>query len=173
VLPATKHLLILFLFASFCGTALAETQPPRYFGLFGGDARIKPDEGGRGATNNFNFKFGRAFSDFWGVEAHLGKDFSRERSVGKDGVRYVAVLARGNLPLERINVYGLAGVTSVDADVANINGAYTGPALGIGIELFGSYRTAVGLEFMQYGVEDRYSTVSLGVVHHFEWPRFR
>ena len=153
--------------------SVADTQPPRYFGLFGGDARVRPSEGGRGTTNNFNAKMGYRYGRFWGAEVHLGQDYSRDRSVGSDGVQYAAALLRGNLPFDRINVYGLLGLASVNADVANIDGSYTNGAAGIGIELYGSRDTAIAFELVQYGFDDRYNTASIGLVHHFNWPRFK
>ena len=45
-------------------------------------------------------------------------------------------------------------------------------AAGVGIELYGTERTAVTLEYMSYS-EDAYSGVSIGLKHHFELPSFR
>ena len=155
------------------GAAMADSQPLQYFGVFGGDARIQPDEGGRGNTSNLNFKLGYSFSDFLGVELHIGRDFSRDRADTEDGVQYAAALVRGNLPFDRINVYGLLGLASVNADFANIDGSYTNGSVGVGVELYGNERTALGIELMQYGFQDRYRTAGVGLVHHFDWPRFR
>jgi len=171
-LSVNKFLVLAALLVAATQSA-AETQPHRYFGLFGGDARIRPGEGGRGTTNNLNFKLGYEYGRFWGAEVHLGKDYSRDQSVGADGVQYGAAMLRGNLPFDRVNVYGLLGLASVSADVANIDGSYTNGAAGVGIELYGSRNTAVAFEFVQYGFDDRYSTASLGVIHHFDWPHFR
>ncbi len=154
------------------GAASADAQPPQYFGIFGSDARIQPNEGGRGDTSNLNLKLGYGFNDFLGMEFHLGRDFKRDRADTEDGVQYFAALVRGNLPFERINVYGLLGIASVNADFANIDGSYTNGSVGVGVELYGNQRTAIGLEWMQYGFDDRYRTAGIGLVHHFDWPHF-
>lgn len=156
------------------GTCTAADQPPWYFGLFYNDAQFSPADGKKGDLNNINLKLGYDFSPFWGVEAHGGKDVSGDGGdLEGSGVAYLAVLARGNLPLNRINIYGLLGPTFVSADFSDVDGSYTNLAAGVGVELYGSKNTAVGLEFIQYGFDDKYKTFGVGIVHHFNWPGFR
>ena len=156
------------------GTCAAEDQSPWYFGLFYDDAQFDPSSGQTGDLNNINFKLGHDYSPFWGVEVHGGKDVSGDGGdLEGSGVAYLAVLARGNIPLNRINVYGLLGPTYVSADFTDVDGSYTNLAAGVGVELYGNENTAVGLEYIQYGFDDIYKTIGVGIVHHFNWPELR
>lgn len=153
----------------------AFAEPPRqYFGVHYSDAQFRPDKGGSVDTLNINAKLGYVVNKYMGAELHVGTDVSNDSgSLEANSFQYFAALARGNLPFHRVNVYGLLGLASVNADVRNIDGSYTGASLGAGIELYGTEATAFSIEYMQYGFEDVYRTLGVGIIHHFDWPSFR
>lgn len=176
------------------GTSVAfADRPNQYFGVNGfgpvaSEAKVKLeadiDDGaavvsGESSGDVWRLKFGYEFHKFLGAEAHYG--FS---SNGDDTLREGALFGRFQLPFERLDVYFLAGAGRVGFS----EGAY-GPAAGVGIDFYGTERTALTLEYVHYelsdidadldGNEDRvdvdgeYSAVTLGFTHHFDWPAFR
>ncbi len=149
-------------------------QPRQYFGIFGSDAQFAPDRGPKQDAGNLGGKLGFDFSKFVAVEGHAGFNLNEDDGgLGSPEVSYLGGFVRANLPLERINIYGLLGVGFVDADFAEVKGDFTDLALGAGVEFYGTENTALGIEYMQYGLDDTYRTVGLGIVHHFNWPKLR
>lgn len=140
-------------------------NPNQYFGVTISVAEIEPDNG---VTDdeiaNINLKAGYDFFKFLSVEVHLG---------GSGDVYYTGGFLRGNLPLNRINLYGLAGAAYVDDSDNKFGDSYFEPAFGIGIELYGNDTTALTAEYIQYGFDDVYSMIGVGLVHHFDWPAIR
>ena len=111
-----------------------------------------------------------------GVEVHLGAGgVAKGIYLFNEGpsVMYTGGFFRGNLPLNNINLYGLAGAAYVN-DTRNLYGDdYLEPSIGLGIELFGNPSTAVSFEYVRYGFDDVYETLGVGLVHHFGIPRLR
>ncbi len=70
-------------------------------------------------------------------------------------------------------MYLLVGASEVELDGDSIDDDVYDPiAGGIGIELYGSERTAITLEYMSYS-DDAYAGVNLGIKHHFDLPPLR
>ena len=155
--------------------ALAE-RPPQYFAIEGATYEYDPGADGvsteDGASVRLNY--GYALNRFWGFEVHFGMEG------GQSNLREGALLGRFNLPYERLNVYALAGVGRVGISAGDERTSGSGPAIGVGIDLYGSEHSAVALEFLRYEVDEDdadedgvYDAVTLGWKHHFEWPEFR
>lgn len=172
--PLSAGALILSLMAT---TAAAE-QPRQYFAVHGFEEvaseyefDLDDDQGADGDL--WRLKLGYQFGRFLAAELHYGFD-----GTGGDepNLREGAVFGRLQLPYERVNVYALAGAGRVGGDFGEGRETETGPAMGLGIDLFGTERTAVALEYVHYqvGDDDRdYKAVTLGLKHHFDWPSFR
>ncbi|MGF1548423.1 MAG: outer membrane beta-barrel protein [Thiotrichales bacterium] len=167
-------------FGRVCGAAMLALgachvhadQPRQYFGIFGSDAQFVPDKGPKQDAGNLGGKLGFDFNKFVAVEGHAGLTLN-DSHLSSPEVTYLAGFVRANLPLERINIYGLLGVGFVDANFAQVKGDFTDLAVGAGIEFYGTENTALGIEYLQYGLDDKYKTVGLGIVHHFNWPKLR
>lgn len=155
---------------------LLKQEPARqYFGVFASDAQFTPELGSKEDAGNLNFKLGYDFNKFIAVEGHAGMNINDTgKDIGSPEVVYLAGFLRANIPLPQINIYGLLGIATVDVDFAgSAKGDYTGLAYGAGIELYGTERTALAAEYVQYGTDDKYQTIGLGLVHHFNWPSTR
>ena len=148
-------------------------NPNQYFGIAAGQADIEPDSSvGFDGVTDIKLKAGYDFSKFFSIEVHLG---GAGLISDKDpDLFYTGGFVRGNLPLNsRVNLYGLAGGVYLD-DSDNVFGdSYAEPAIGVGIELYGSDETAIMLEYVQYGLDDVYKTIGVGLAHHFDWPGIR
>ncbi len=155
-------------------TSWAEA-PRQYFGISGSDALFVPENGQKEDLGNINAKLGYQVNNFVGVELHLGQSISTDSSnVDSPSLGYVSPMLRLTLPYDRVNLYSLFGLASVRGDFpGNYDDSYSDFSMGLGLELYGSKRTALSLEYMRYGVDDSYKTFGLGVVHYFEWPRVR
>ncbi len=157
------------------GLASAE-QPNLYFGASIGSYELDQRNvgGGLDDTTNLDFRLGYHLFDFVGVEARLGGStggFGGDSDL-PDG-RYLGVFGRFDLPFEKANVYLLVGASEVELDGDSIDDDVYDPiAGGIGIELYGSERTAITLEYMSYS-DDAYAGVNLGIKHHFDLPPLR
>jgi len=148
--------------------ALAQQPPNLYWGITAGGYKTESIAGTRHHESDLGFRLGYHFNDFLGLEGRAGT--SVDASGGPD-VTYGAVFGRFDLPFQKINVYLLAGASELRFDGETVNSNKEG-AGGIGIELYGSERTAVTLEYMSYS-NDGYNGFSLGLKHHFELPSFR
>ena len=170
----TIRLLLALALAAAPLTALAE-QPGKYWGLSIADAEVTDkDDIGLNATN-VGLHAGYHLTDFIGVELQAGKAMSGVGGTrASKHTRYGGVFARFDLPFKQVNVFLLGGAATVEYDEGppeNIE-IESDAAAGIGIELYGSERTAVRLEYMNYA-DGIYETVGIGFVHHFEFPSFR
>ena len=154
-------------------TAWAAQGARQYLGFSGSDAQFNPAVGQTEDLGNVNAKLGYQVNSFVGAELHLGMSVSTESSnVDSPTLGYVAPMLRFNLPYERVNIYSLFGVVSARGDFpGNYEDSFSDFSMGAGIELYGSKRTAISLEYMRYGIDDTYKTFGLGLVHYFEWPR--
>ncbi len=159
--------------------ALAAERPNQYFAIHGGSYEYEPGASGEsdGDGTIARFKYGYEFNKFLGVEAHFGVDTEG----GSDpGVREGALFGRFNLPFEGVNVYGLAGGGRFGGDFGSGRNTGSGPAVGLGIDLYGSDYTAISVEYLRYEVDDedagddaKYQAITLGWKRHFDWPPFR
>ena len=154
----------------------AAERPGQYWGLSIGDAYVTDDGGDEIGATNAGLHVGYKFFDFVGAELQVGGAGSGKKVGGRDSrdTYYAGAFARLDLPLERINLFVLAGAASVRYDEGPPDDVVdeSGAAGGLGIELFGNDRTALRLEYMNY-VDTPYEHISLGFVHHFDWPSLR
>lgn len=152
----------------------ASAEPPNlYWGASFGDYEVNQrDVGGdTSSATDFGLRLGYEFGKFLGVEARAGLDSGGVG--GNSDVDYAGVFGRFNLPYEKTNIYLLLGASEVRVDGESVDDdEYDPVAGGIGIELYGSERTAITLEYMSYS-DESYSGISLGIKHHFNMPSFR
>lgn len=156
--------------------ALAE-RPPQYWGVSVGTFDLDDTNGNVTEITNAGFQLGYQSLSFLGAELRGGFESGDTSGALDDpSLAYGGVFARLQIPYERVNVYALVGGGSVSFDNGAGSGEiHSGPAGGIGIEIFGSERSALSLEYIRYSSDDTtYDGLSLGFVHHFNWavPRF-
>lgn len=153
--------------------ALAAERPAQYWGITVGDYTFEHDDGDVTDITNAGLKGGYRLSRFFALEAHAGRSNSGSSNiVERPDLVYGAAFGRLDLPFERVNIYLLAGGATVSFDIGDGNDRESDVAAGLGIELFGSERTALTLDYMNYA-DGLYDGISVGFVHHFNWPPFR
>ncbi len=165
------HTTLLGLGLLLAATAHAD-RPPLYFGVGLADAQLDLDKYAPRDETNLDLRLGYDFRPYLAAELRLGSSLHSESGKGSEA-GYVAGLARVNLPFERVTVYGLLGAANVAVDVPGNDDGFSGVAFGAGIELYGTERSALGIEYLQLGDSDRYRTLGVGLVHHFDPPRPR
>lgn len=148
--------------------------PEWHVGVHYADSQFRPDKGSDENVNDLNFKLGKQLNPNISLEAHFGTDVASDGDNEGDGATYLAAFARKDIKLERINIFGLLGVAVGTADYgSNFDDTFGDIAFGGGIELFGSYRTALSMQYTQYGTKDSYKTIGVGLVHYFDWSDIR
>ncbi len=167
------QLLVLLLLPLTVG---ASDRPPQYFGLSLGDYDLTADVDGDEVTagvTNVGLHGGYRFSRFFALEGRLG--YSRTSS-SELGERPDLVLgggfARVDLPFDRVSLYGLLGASTIGYDVGDGNKRESGVSGGVGVEIYGTPRTALNLEYVSHAAGD-YEGIGIGVIHHFNWPSLR
>lgn len=172
----TKRLILAAALAAMPLAALAE-RPPQYFGINGGWFEVQTDAPFEDDGEFVNVRLGYELGRFLAFEARFGMDTgSAKTSAGTYlDTRQGAVFARLNLPFEGVDVYALGGAGRVSFNDDTGRNAEEWPAAGLGIELYGSERTAVVLEAVRYEGDDEgdYKAYTLGFKRHFNWPQFR
>jgi len=150
--------------------ALAE-RPPQYWGVSLGQFELDDAQGNVTDTVNIGLQAGYKFTSYVGLELRGGfESGDTSGALDQPDLRYGGGFVRFDLPYERVNVYLLLGGGQVSFDRASGDVSESGPAGGIGIELFGSERSAVSLEYINYSSDDiTYDGISIGFVHHFGW----
>jgi len=164
---------------SEAGWVAEAPRPNSYIGFNVASSELSGATLGTVAMSNLNLRLGYHFADFFAVESHLGWGSDNTGVLLKSpNSRYASLFLRLNLPFERVNVYLLAGGSYFETDVVTTTAAKQGnetsPAYGLGIELFGNRDTALTLELARYldsATQDRYDSVGVGFVTHFDWPR--
>lgn len=166
-----KRVILASLIAATPQLALAE-RPPSYWAVSLGQYEFSDADDNAIDVTNVGLEGGVQFIPWLGAELRVGAEASRSEDVfASTDVNYAGGFLRFDVPYERVNVYLLAGggglsYTDVDGD----EDAQTGPAGGIGVELYGSERSAVKLEAMTYTGEDvSYQGINVGFVYHFNW----
>lgn len=154
--------------------ALAAERPSQYWGASLGDFEFETDNGSATNITNLGLKGGYRLSRFLALEIHGGVSTSGSSSeiIEEPDLVYGAGFVRLDLPYQRLNLYLLAGGSTLAYDVGDGSEEESDMAGGIGIELYGSERTALTLEYMNYN-DGMYDGLSVGFVHHFDWPSFR
>jgi len=161
---------------------VAETpRPNSYVGFNAASSELVGNTVGTVAMSNLNLRLGYHVSPFFAVEGHVGWGSDNTGVLLKSpNSRYASFFLRFDLPFDRVNLYLLAGGSAFEADVVTATAAKQGnetsPAYGLGIELFGNRDTALTLEMARYldnTLKDRYDSVGVGFVTHFDWPTLR
>lgn len=172
---ASRILLSIFLFA-LSTVAAASDRPAQYFGLSLGDYDLESGEGS-GIERNFTnvgLQTGYRFSRFVAIEGRAA--YSRRGStelLERSSLHMGSAFLRVDLPFDRISLYGLIGGSHISfQDSMGDNQTESDYSGGVGVELYGTPRTAVNLEFMSHA-DRAYEGVSLGFIHHFDWPSLR
>lgn len=175
-----RHLLVVLAFISFFSVAQADEDTSNfYYGLAigGGEIDIDPSstiassvsDNNQSDIKDYSFVLGYELFSFLSLEAQLGLASNDNGSVFGDGVvNRAAGLARINYPADRINAYALLGVGVVNYDFAGVTTDEVGPAIGLGLDLFGTDTTALTLGAMfQPGDDIDYSAINVGFRHYF------
>lgn len=135
-------------------------------GYIGGDAMfwdLDPEYGSSRDDVGLRLRGGAQFNDYFAVEGHLGGG-------GSDGpveLDYlVGAYAKGILPVaDEFRLYGLAGFTEVDFDLARENGF----SYGAGAEFDITSNLAVGADYIRYLDKSNYTfdAASVGLRYRF------
>lgn len=166
--PLVRSLLTVSLLLVSCGAAADRTTRFNYDRSFGGglwSVKYSPDDGDSYSMPGLMVRGAYEVSRKFAVEAHLGttEEDTRDALGGTVPVSLRinllgGVFAKGSLLYEQnkgwARVYGLLGVSFVEAraeaqgESAHDNDA--GISYGVGLDLFGSDRTAIVLEWVRY-----------------------
>lgn len=173
-----KRLILTAALAAVPAVAGAD-RPPQYFGFNGGTYKLDPDSTGDVDGDFVNLRLGYELGRFLALEGRFGMDAGAAK-VGNTNAhaktRMGSAFVRLNLPFAGADVYALAGGgrTSFN-DASGSRESVSGPAAGLGLELYGSDRTAVVLEGVRYEDDNDgdYTAYTLGFKHHFNWPALR
>lgn len=156
--------------------AAGADRPPQYFGFNGGWYEVETDAPFEADGEFVNLRLGFELGRFLGFEARFGMDTGRTQVGGTHlDTRMGAAFARLNLPFEGVDVYALGGAGRVSFNDGTGRTREEWPAAGLGIELYGSERTAIVFEAVRYEGDDDgdYKAFTLGFKRHFNWPQFR
>ena len=135
-------------------------------------------------------KFGYDVTNFLAIEAHGGATIEetlyREEGSYKVRAEHAGIYARANWRLTNVTLYGLAGYgyyKAISDFTSDTDSFYDGSAerkekglsYGIGLDLFGSRRTAASLSWMQlinekdeFDSELNVQAIYLGITHYFK-----
>lgn len=143
-----KITLPLLLCAGVLGTQAASAQDVcgLYYGLDVGGGKLQSKDSDLLKVKDVQGTLGCQLTNNFGVETRLG--FAAEKFsnvLGDADITRASVLARLGYKGDRVFVYGLAGAGYVD--VERIKDDKFSPVLGVGLELFGSARTAIHLGY--------------------------
>jgi len=166
-----KRVILASLIAATPQLALAE-RPPSYWGVSLGTFEFTNAEDNAVDVTNVGLQGGVQFIPWLGAELRVGAQSSDADGVFEaTDTNYAGAFVRFDIPYERINLYLLAGGGGIGyTDAQGDDASQVGPAGGVGIELYGTQRSALKLELMNYSGEDVvYQGINLGFVHHFNW----
>lgn len=169
-----KVTLLVLLCTGALGSQMANAQVGcgMYYGLDLGNGKLQSKDSDLLELKDFQGTFGCQLMDNVGVETRLGfsaKEFGN--IFGDADVTHASVLARLNYKGDRVLVYGLAGAGYID--VKQIKDNKISPVLGVGLELFGSPRTAIHFGYTvqptekNNNVDLNYGLFNLGYRHYF------
>lgn len=167
--------LLSFFILLVASSPLLAATPQNYFGITASDAQLESQSGGEFDGGSLGAKLGYSLNRWLDIELHTGADFfSDQDDFNKLEVGYVASFMKLKLPYERVNIYGLIGLALVGADYGSaFDDTFSDGAFGFGVELYGTQRTALNIEFSQLGTDDKYKLMGIGFIHRFDWPKFR
>jgi len=151
-------------------------------------------------VNGVAMKLGWNLGNFFALEGQLSgsKTFKETQNDGSR-VRFGAnaigsLFLRINIPFKKVTLYGLLGYSGMQWNGSctgpcpdsggvqyDLNELSYGPAGGLGIEFYGTERTALNLSFVRYvadfaaasdgGIGITHDAINFGFIHHFGAPR--
>lgn len=155
--------------------ALAET----YWGAMVQTTEFIPDGYEKLSYTSFSGRFGYE-TGFLGFEGRLGTSMSKDSGsyYGYESTQinyFGSGLVKLNLtmPDPRVKLYAVGGYSLADLEIGDNSETYDGLTFGGGIELYGTEKTALNLEYMRLlddednGVDIEVNTFSLGIISHF------
>lgn len=166
-----KITLSLLLCAGALGTQAASAQNgcDSYYGLDVGNGKLQSSDSDLLSLKNVQGTLGCQLTNNFGVEARLGLSAEENSNLfGDPDITQASVLARLGYKGEKVLVYGLAGGGYIDVD--QINGDEFSPVFGVGLELFGSARTAIHFGYTVQATESKsidHGLFNLGYRHYF------
>lgn len=122
-------------------TAYAQEGCGLYYGLDIGNGKLESEDSDVLKVKDVQGTVGCQLTNNFGVEARLGSAAKKYSNIlGEADVKHLSVLGRLGYKGDRILAYGLAGLGYSNVDALDTK---FGPVLGVGLELFGTPRTAV------------------------------
>lgn len=179
-------LAIAFMVAAALPQVAGAQAPANYVGLdllsFTADSNTVDESLGGVAV-----KLGRDFTNFFGVEGHVGMSDEEEAAGFRYQIDYFASLfGRFNLHLNNnVSLYAMAGgsyvKTSGSATFPAPVGAVSlvdddaGLAYGAGVQAFGDEDLSINLGWVRYlhTSDATLDAFNVGLTYYFDWPRIR
>ncbi|PLX89577.1 MAG: hypothetical protein C0618_00995 [Desulfuromonas sp.] len=174
-----RHLaMIVALFSllmSFPIAALALDEYQSYFGIDYNLTDLEPDRGDALDLDAISGRFGSYLNRNTALEARLGFSAADDKRAGVEYELdyFVGVYARGILPYETVELYGLLGFTRAEVGVSPAGGALdgddTGFSYGGGLAFKVGPRVAFSVEYLMLIDSSDYelSATSVGCRYHF------
>lgn len=164
----------------FCSSpAMAIDEYTSYFGFDYMLTDFEDDSGVSADLDAAAVRFGSYLSENAALEARLGFSASDDTvTVNSVNVDYeldnfVGVYARGILPYQTVELYGIVGLTRADLSVSQLgnlaDGDETGFSYGVGLDFKIGERVAIGLEYMMLIDSSDYelTTTNIGGKYYF------
>lgn len=171
----------LILFSALLGLVLCSSPAlavGEYTSYFGFDYMLTDfeDDAGRSADlDAVAARFGSYLSKNAALEARLGVSASDDtvENVDYELDSFVGVYARGIIPYQTVELYGIIGLTRADLAISAPNnpadGDETGLSYGAGLDFKIGERIAIGLEYMMLLDTSDYelTTTNVGAKYYF------
>lgn len=154
----------------FCSSpAVALEENTSYFGLDYMLADFEEESGTSVDLDAVALKFGSYFNKNVALEARLGFGASDDTVDGSDYEldTLVGVYARGILPFQNVELYGIVGVTRADLSISPTghpaDGDESDLSYGGGLDFRIGEKLAIGLEYMMLIDSDDYELTSINL----------
>ncbi len=125
-------------------------------------------------TSNLGLNLAYDYNEYLAVQGSVARSVTNASGIT---VTTAGLYARGNLRFDKIGVFGLLGVSSVDDSVGS---GITDVTYGFGLDLYGSPDTSLTFTVMQYEGVDwddtsyddnfSFSAIALGFKSYFDIP---
>ena len=154
------------------GAAHAENGESRlYYGLDLGNGKNDVSSTDDDTLIDIGAALGYNLARFLAVEARLGVGSSDKNSlVGDSEVNRGSVLLKLQYKKDRVIAYAAGGIGVVNSDIDGVSDDDDGLVLGVGLELFGTSKTALAISYTNYERDDSgldYEVTSVGFRHYF------
>jgi len=158
----------------FCSSpALAIDEYRSYFGFDYLLTDFETDSGSSVDLDAVSARFGSYLNENVALEARLGFSASDDTVAGVtyELDNFVGVYARGIMPYETVELYGIVGFTRVDLAIPGnpADGDDSGFSYGAGLDFKVGERLAIGLEYMMLIDSSDYelTTTNIGFKYYF------